>query len=157
MSWQTKYLNIIGTRFVEYNPSINGVCGETLLLDVDGNTHNIKDMPIGTMFSLPEDIDINDDLTEYEWPWFLAKKYKIANYYFAHNSHRRPLFIVLPRRTLFLIDGKCWNNGEMYGGWIVSGDANNVTVEPSINIGGVYHGWLKEGILSADVDGRIYD
>lgn len=40
---------------------------------------------------------------------------------------------------------------------IVSGEAPRITVRPSISYPQRYHGWLTEGVLSDDLDGRLYD
>lgn len=37
--------------------------------------------------------------------------------------------------------------------WTVTGDAPNITVHPSINIGPeIWHGWITDGTLSPDMD-----
>lgn len=67
-------------------------------------------------------------------------------------------------------DGKSWCV-MMPGGieWIVYGPSSNgspwdvqgtppaITVSPSIGIGGRYHGFIKGGVISEDVDGRKYE
>lgn len=40
--------------------------------------------------------------------------------------------------------------------WSVSGDLPNVTVTPSINMVGVYHGWIQNGVITDDCDGRTF-
>ena len=156
MAWTCKLLDIVGTEMVHYDPPVNGVSGETHLVDSSGNKLRMRDLEIGSMFFLPKNIPVDDDVTKYEWPWFMAKKYKISDYYFENNAHRQPLFVLLPKNTLFLIDGKCWTDGRAYGGWNVSGEAPYITVSPSINISGTYHGWLQNGVLSDDCEGRVF-
>ena len=59
----------------------------------------------------------------------------------------------------FCVDGRCWGEQGPYGeGWDVTGDpaAGTLTVSPSIHIVGLYHGWLRAGVLSDDVDGRQF-
>ena len=41
-------------------------------------------------------------------------------------------------------------------GWTVTGEAPNITCSPSINAVGDWHGWLRGGVLSDDVEGRKY-
>jgi hypothetical protein len=41
--------------------------------------------------------------------------------------------------------------------WTVTGDAPNLTIHPSINAVGEYHGYIVNGVLSDDVDGRKFD
>jgi hypothetical protein len=40
--------------------------------------------------------------------------------------------------------------------WIRVGEPPNITVTPSINYVGFYHGWLRDGVLSDDCEGRIF-
>lgn len=152
MSWKCELLNVVGTFLQEYKPpKENGLCGETLLVDDKGNKHHLKDLPIGTMFYVPKDCDYN------EWPWYLAKPDKLSDYYKQNNFNRQPLFVILPKQTLFVIDGKCWKDGVSYGGWAVKGEAPNINVSPSINIGGIYHGFLSGGYVGNDVEGRKFE
>jgi hypothetical protein len=41
--------------------------------------------------------------------------------------------------------------------WDVSGEIPNVTASPSINFVGLYHGWVQNGVVSDDVEGRKFD
>jgi len=45
--------------------------------------------------------------------------------------------------------------------WQISGSPPNVTVHPSINVMAPehmrYHGWLRDGVLSDDLEGRTYE
>lgn len=42
-------------------------------------------------------------------------------------------------------------------GWSLTGDRpENLTASPSINAVGSYHGWLQNGVLSDDCEGRTY-
>lgn len=116
---------------------------------------NSADWEVGDMFFGPSK-DRMKLRGEYSL-WMYMQCRFLSDYYWSNNSHRRPLFVVLPGRHLFCIDGQCWSNGTHYGGWTVSGDAPEITVGPSINIGGLYHGWLWNGVLSDDVEGRTYD
>ena len=150
MSWHCKLIDVAGTIHVKYDPPVNGISGKTFLVDSNDNQIDHRSLPIGSMFFVPLDAIPTD------WPWYNANKDDLSDYYFEHNSHRQPLFVILPDRTLFLIDGKCWSNGKKYGGWQVSGEAEHITVHPSINIGGSYHGWLQNGVISEDVEGRTF-
>lgn len=40
-------------------------------------------------------------------------------------------------------------------GWDVTGEPPNITVSPSI-MDEHYHGWIKDGVLTDDTDGRTY-
>lgn len=151
MPWQCTLLDIVGVKYFDIpRTPDNPIVGETRLMDASGKDHSLRQLPIGTMFHLPRNADMN------EWPWYLASKDRLSDLYHQHNSHRQPLFVVLPKHTLFVIDGKCWKNGESYGGWTVTGEAPNITVNPSIDIGGSYHGFLVSGVISEDVEGRQF-
>ncbi len=86
--------------------------------------------------------------------WFLdvppeeMKERQLSDQYFAQNAHRLPLVVLLPGKCYFLVDGKCFN-GERgyYDGWTVTGVPPNITVSPSINMVGRYHGFLKNGVI----------
>ena len=41
-------------------------------------------------------------------------------------------------------------------GWTITGEPPHLTAHPSINVIGAYHGWLKDGVLSDDCEGRHY-
>ena len=41
-------------------------------------------------------------------------------------------------------------------GWAVTGEAPHITCSPSINAVGDFHGWLRDGVISDDVEGRKY-
>lgn len=150
MSWQCTLLEVVGTKHVEFERTDSGISGETRLVDKLGNAHSYSDLRVGTMFYVPSNAELG-------WPWYWASDFWLSDYYKQNNFHRRPLLIILPGRHLFSLDGKCWSEGRAYGGWTVTGVAPLITVSPSINIGGSYHGWLHAGILSDDCEGRKYD
>lgn len=41
--------------------------------------------------------------------------------------------------------------------WTVTGTIPNITVHPSIAVGGLYHGYIKGGEISEDVEGRKFE
>lgn len=112
------------------------------------------DLKVGDMFWAPLCPEDEHDL---HWPFVLARRSRLSDYYKQHNDNRLPLMVVLPGRALFCVDGKCRNSQGFYGGWTVTGGPPDLTVSPSINLGGIYHGWLQNGIISDDVEGRTYD
>lgn len=74
------------------------------------------------------------------------------------RSLRAPLKVMLPNGMRFCVDSKPTGGGS---GWDVTGKPPNITVHPSINYNGFsrqhgYHGWLQNGVLSDDVDGRKF-
>ena len=86
----------------------------------------------------------------------LSKKYREC-----WASSRPPIVIIVPSLARFCVDALAIGKDGPYGdGWTVSGWIDgpcNLTVSPSIHFVGSYHGWLKDGMLSDDIDGRVYD
>ena len=62
------------------------------------------------------------------------------------------IWIVIPGGQLFCPDRMSSNR---VSGWTVDGDLPNITVRPSIGAH-VYHGWVTDGVLSDDLEGRTY-
>ena len=94
-------------------------------------------------------------------PWFIPKEYVEGNesyylspeYFRDHYGKRDPIVVCVPGGAHWIVDSKANNmNGH---GWTVTGQVPNITCNPSIGIS-KYHGWLKEGILSDDLEGRKY-
>lgn len=81
----------------------------------------------------------------------------LSAYYYVNNSHRLCLFIIMPGLVPFCVDGQTWNHGVHEGGWTVTGEPEALTVTPSINLIGVYHGFLTAGVISDDCETRVYD
>jgi hypothetical protein len=74
----------------------------------------------------------------------------LSQHYWDDWSHKRPpICVVCPNGELWEIDRKS-SNGT---GWVVTGDLPNITCSPSIVVEG-YHGFLRDGLFTADVDGR---
>lgn len=73
------------------------------------------------------------------------------------RRRRPPLVVSMPDGTNFCVDSRFWRSGQPYGdGWTVTGDAPLITVTPSINIGGGYHGYITNGVIGDDVEGRKF-
>jgi hypothetical protein len=102
-------------------------------------------------------------------PWFLdrvedggAVPESFAPHYLARPEPRRaPIVVVCPGPRWFCIDQRAYdlaNHQGWYGdGWNVAGEAPSLTITPSINLVGTYHGYIESGILKADCDGRVFD
>ncbi len=125
---------------------------------------NMNTLEIGSMFYGPTWEEYKDDeaLPSNEqkglyWPFAVCKPTRLSDYYRDKNYTRKPLLVRLPGRILFCVDGKQWSDGKFFGGWKVTGEAPLITVEPSINCVGVYHGLLVNGVLSDDCEGRHYN
>src|ERR1017187_3485476 len=86
--------------------------------------------------------------------WFLdvpdaeLKERQLTAHYFAHNANPKPLVVMLPGRNYFLVDGQCFSGEKgYYDAWVVTGVPPNISVHPSINMVGRYHGFLKNGVI----------
>ncbi len=70
------------------------------------------------------------------------------------------LCVLLPSRDEWNIDrGRKLNEAKatrQLPQWTRTGALPMVTARPSINSVGRYHGWLTDGVLSDDVDGRHF-
>lgn len=79
-------------------------------------------------------------------------------------NKRAPLIIRLPCGSDWQPDAKFGDGhgGLKENGWMVTGEVPNITAMPSINADSHvkawgYHGWLKNGELSDDIEGRTYE
>ena len=71
----------------------------------------------------------------------------LSTYYWRDWADKRPPICVIgPNGREWMPDQKS-SNGE---GWVVTGDAPNITAHPSINMPG-YHGWLQNGVFSPPI------
>jgi hypothetical protein len=73
--------------------------------------------------------------------------------YKATRIDKIPVRICLPGGDWWDVDGPASNSDS---GWSVTGEPPNLTVHPSIGTS-TYHGWLKDGVLSDDLEGRTFD
>jgi hypothetical protein len=108
-------------------------------------------VPVGAMWWLDPKTTVD------QWcEWYAPA---VAHRYLReHRRVRRPLFVKLPDGSEFCLD-LCSSPEIAAGGgegWSVSGEPPKVTVTPSINIVGRYHGWITDGVITDDVDGRTF-
>jgi hypothetical protein len=130
-----------------------------------GKETTSKTMQIGDMFYAPtkEEMEADDALPEDQqkglwWIWAKAKDSKLCDYYWANNSHRRPLLVYLPGNLLFCVDcGTVADGVYSKSGWTVTGVPPHITVYPSINVKGIYHGYLTNGVIGDECEGRKYN
>jgi len=98
-------------------------------------------------------------------PWLVAEGE--VRTFFLSDAHlaaraagaitRAPLVVRLPGGTDFCVDGPTFSAGQRgTGGWAVTGEPPGLTLAPSINIGGSYHGWIQGGVITDDCDGRKF-
>lgn len=85
-------------------------------------------------------------------------KRKSAEYVSDAEGKRAPIIVCIPDGNggvlKFCPDMRA--NGDAQG-WRVTGELPNITITPSINAEGIYHGFVTEGVLSDDVEGRTFD
>lgn len=78
-----------------------------------------------------------------------ARGFLSPHYWRDWSTKRPPICVVCPNGEQWEID-RWSSNGT---GWSVTGDLPNITCAPSIVVTG-YHGFLRGGVFTADVDGR---
>jgi hypothetical protein len=84
--------------------------------------------------------------------------FRPAPNYYREHKHRPPVVVRLPGVVDFCVDGSAWRDGVPYGdGWMVRGEPPLLTVQPSINVHGCWHGYLIDGQIGKDVEGRAYN
>jgi hypothetical protein len=93
------------------------------------------------------------------WPCdYWPSRWLSAYYDMTWREKRLPMMVWLPCGS-FCIDTCFIKNGDLdpeRAGWVVTGEPPLVTLVPSINIVGLYHGWIHDGIISDDCDGRQF-
>jgi hypothetical protein len=73
------------------------------------------------------------------------------------KASRLPVIIFTPGGW-WSPDQRYFGDGGWHGaGWKVFGLFPLITATPSINFPGFYHGWLQDGGLSDDIEGRRFD
>ena len=107
---------------------------------------------IGDAWYIPEvQIKTGKDGRRYWYGHRLSLDYEQNN-----RGQRQPIAVVLPSKfggARFCVDSDSTGGGP---GWQVSGELPNLTVSPSINLGGIYHGWIQSGVISDDCEGRKF-
>ena len=98
------------------------------------------------------------DMFYIDRPEEALREMHISEYYWANNAaKRKPIAVILPGKHYFCVDQMCYSGtGGYSGGWTVTGDAPKITVHPSINYVGSYHGYLTDGVITDDVEGRSF-
>jgi hypothetical protein len=127
------------------------------LVDPEKLREEKKNLQPGDMYYVPAIVD-DEDLAG-----FYRKNILSPEYMRDWFGKRPPIIIILPTGTPWLIDSRFSGGSEdkarKPNGWVITGTEPNLTATPSINHLGAngYHGWLKNGELSDDLEGRKYD
>lgn len=78
------------------------------------------------------------------------------NAYWLENLGRGPdgknWCVQMPCGIEWIVYGPSSDGGK----WDVQGVPPRITVSPSINLQGAYHGWIKDGVISDDCEGRKF-
>ncbi len=89
--------------------------------------------------------------------WFvddLDEPYMRAAHLAPEHDGKRALVVRLPGPVSFPIYRAPSGGGDA---WTVTGTPPAVTLRPSINCHGVYHGYITDGIITDDIEGRRYN
>jgi hypothetical protein len=109
-------------------------------------------VPVGAMWPYETELPTLD-------AWCEAFAPAVAHRYLREHKHLRPpLFVKLPDGTEFCIDF-CSSREIPAGGgegWGCKGDAPLITISPSINVVGSYHGFIQDGVITDDCEGRTF-
>ena len=97
-------------------------------------------------------------------PWLLERSSLSNQYRRDWAGKRPPLVLVVPGYGGHCLDQEWWPYmpGRDHDGWEITGDPPQITASPSLGIGKdvngrwAYHGWLRDGFLSDDIEGRTY-
>jgi hypothetical protein len=87
------------------------------------------------------------------WPMEVWEDWMVSDEYRAtHAGKRAPLVVQLPSGP-FPVDGP--QSGGT-SGWQVTGEPPRLTLSPSVNVVGFYHGWIQDGVITDDCEGRTF-
>lgn len=84
---------------------------------------------------------------------YCRREWLSTGYLERHLANRPPVWVYLPGGRWICVDARPDKGME----WQVGGDPPRITVMPAIHLVGVYCGWLIDGVLGDDRDGRTYD
>lgn len=83
-----------------------------------------------------------------------------AEYERERRFRRPPLLVFLPGVGWWCVDSAYSANGQPVPSresWAVTGEPPRITLSPSVDLPGLYHGWIRDGVISDDVEGRRFD
>ena len=98
----------------------------------------------------------------WEAPWLLEGSFRdvLSEHYWKQWAGKRPpLLVRMPGRWEFSPDVCSRQHGVHVRdtGWHVFSTPPMITVQPSVNAEGIYHGWIRAGFITDDYEGRRYD
>lgn len=107
----------------------------------------------------PGDMWPRPDLVGGDWVGGYCSELLSPEYARGHLGKRAPLEVFLPSGDEWIVDAREVHDGQLGArGWTVTGEAPALTVSPSILVRGrsTYHGFLQNGVLSDDCEGRRF-
>jgi len=108
--------------------------------------HKQRHIPIKFHIKQPDEPKVGDmwASTRYLSTEYMRKNILSDEYIRDWANKRPPLFVMLPGDVCFCLDTRaaCDNSG-----WTITGWPPDITVSPSINIRGVYHGFIRNGLI----------
>lgn len=106
-------------------------------------------------FGMPRNPNVGD-----MWIVPLEQAYRNAlgvNYFRDWEGKRGVIVVYMPGGWHWLPDNMATSGGQRSGeGWKVTGEPPMITTSPSINAQGIYHGYIVNGVITDDVDGRRF-
>jgi hypothetical protein len=85
-----------------------------------------------------------------------------SKYLALPEPRRAPIVIALPyhnqKYQIWFPDERAWDAKQGYHGegWTITGDLPNISITPSINCVGTYHGYVDKGQITSDCEGRKF-
>lgn len=96
-------------------------------------------------------------------PWVLEPDHWRAGSFGSHylnlpQPRRAPILIMLPGDNQWCPDQMAWTSerGNYGNGWMVTGEWPKISITPSINFVGRYHGFVIAGEITDDCEGRVF-
>ena len=101
-------------------------------------------IPTGAMWYAPFDVP------EQESPFYVRD----------WKAKRLPLWVKMPTGGDLCVDSRFYDlerHGGYYGnGWTVTGTPPTITLQPSVNLVGSYHGYIRNGVITDDVEHHAF-
>lgn len=120
-------------------------CKLIVLTDVERELHGMPTVPnVGDMWLTP--------MTPHREP-------QVGSNYLKDWKGKRDLICVyMPGGWIWMPDLMAYSGelGRHGNGWKVHGEPPCITCEPSINACGIYHGYIRDGVITEDVEGRRF-
>lgn len=96
----------------------------------DGQLYILREMPPGGVW---------------DSPWFDIAKYR--------GPDGKTWCVMMPGGQEWIVYGPSSDGNK----WQVTGTLPNITAHPSIGIPGYYHGFIRDGVITEDADGRKFE